>query len=91
MTAKQYSKTKKKSDLDKPVTLGLLLEYTDEFLIPRMAEMVEENNQRMDLRMNGMKKELIEEIRASEHRLKTYVDRKITETKESSLPYKKYA
>ena len=29
-------------DLNKNVTLGILLEYTDEFLMPKMGEMMDE-------------------------------------------------
>ncbi len=33
---------KNKEDLDKVVTLGVLLEFTDDFLIPKMGEMMDE-------------------------------------------------
>lgn len=32
----------KKDDLNKPVTMGMLLEYTDEFLLPRISDAITE-------------------------------------------------
>ena len=52
---------KKEEALNKPVTLGALLEYTDEFLIPKIGEVIKE------------------EIGASEHRLKSYIDDKLAD------------
>lgn len=52
-------------DLDKNITLGVLLEYTDEFLLPRMEERVREV--------------VKEEIGQSEYRMKDYIDRKLTD------------
>lgn len=52
-------------DLNKNVTLGVLLEYTDEFLLPRMEERVREV--------------VKEEIGQSEHRVKDYIDRKLSD------------
>ena len=36
--------THTKEELDKPFSLGVLLEYTDEFLIPKIGEMIKEGN-----------------------------------------------
>lgn len=56
---------KSEEELNKVVTLGVLLEYTDEFLIPRLSEMIDE---RMNERMGKL-----------EYNLKSYVDRKFVD------------
>lgn len=43
-----------KEDLEKNVTLGTLLEYTDEFLIPKMGEMMDEKFGILDKRIDGL-------------------------------------
>ena len=74
----------KQTDLDKPVSVGLLLEYTDEFLIPRFAEVVksmiteivppmiegaiEKNNKKLSGQIT--------------YELKTYVDEKLNKQTE---------
>jgi hypothetical protein len=67
---------KRKNDLKKPVTLGVLLEYTDEFLIPKMYEMTQEMIQDEHI---GMVKILKEEIAKSTHEIKSYMDDKLGE------------
>lgn len=47
MTRDEF-KQKNSAELEKPVTLGVLLQFTDEFLIPRMAEMVKEESNRLE-------------------------------------------
>ena len=63
MTAEEYAQ--KRNDLDKPVTMGLLLEFTDEFLIPRFSEL-------MDLKLKEANGQL-------EYNLKTYIDAKMAD------------
>ena len=62
---------KNKQDLDKVVTLGVLLEFTDEFLIPKMGEM-------MDEKIGASEKRMIENINSVtgklNHDLKVYID-----------------
>lgn len=55
----QYKKTQ--AELEKTVTLGVLLEFTDEFLIPKMTDLVKE------------------EVAGVEYRLKSYIDRKLSD------------
>lgn len=57
-----YKKKLKTADMNKVVTMGILLEYTDEFLIPRFADIIEESIRKS----NGELK----------HELKTYIDEK---------------
>lgn len=52
--------------LDQPVTLGVLLEYTDSFLIPRLTEIMDERFAKVDLR-----------FAEQEYRLKDYIDKKL--------------
>ncbi len=62
----------KKTDLNKTVTLGVLLEYTDEFLLPRIGEMFEDSEKRL-------KKYVNEENGQLKHELKTYIDDKLAD------------
>lgn len=48
-----------KEDLGKNVTLGTLLEYTDEFLIPKMGEMMDE---KMDEKIGKLRSDLIDHV-----------------------------
>lgn len=63
MTAKEYAK--KHSELEKLVTMGLLLEFTDEFLIPRFSDL-------MDIKLKEANGQL-------EYNLKTYIDNKMAD------------
>lgn len=67
---------KSEEDLNKAITLGVLLEYTDEFLIPKMSELMDEkivaSEQRIGERMN-------DRIGKLEYDLKSYVDQKLDE------------
>ena len=60
---------KNEEDLNKAVTIGVLLEYTDEILLPKMSELMDEkiaaSEARMDLKLGKL-----------EYNLKSYVDRK---------------
>ncbi len=51
---KPVSHQKDTADLEKVVTLGVLLEYTDEFLLPKIDEMFKESEQRMDGKLNKL-------------------------------------
>jgi len=79
MTAEEYAK--KQSDLDRPVTLGLLLEFTDEFLIPRFSELMDQRidekvpkifDARFDAKIGPALAKL-------EYNLKTYIDDKMAD------------
>ncbi len=63
---------KKKSDLNKVVTLGVLLEYTDEFLLPRIGEMFQDSEKRMKEEINAANGKL-------NHDLKVYIDQKLAD------------
>ena len=71
----QFSK-KHTNELEKPVTLGVLLEYTDSFLIPKMAELIKEETNGVEYRLKSFVKE---ENAGAEHRLKSYIDRKLSD------------
>ena len=59
----------KKTDLNQPVTLGLLLEYTDDFLLPKMTEIVHDTVNDIVDKKNAQ----------LEYKLKTYIDDKLAE------------
>lgn len=63
---------KNQEELSKTVTLGVLLEYTDEFLMPKMQEMIDGSEQRMTNTINGA-------IAKSENRMMDYIDRRLTD------------
>jgi len=63
---------KRKNDLEKPVTLGVLLEYTDEFLIPKICEI-------MDDKLKVERNETKGAMAKLEHNLKSYIDDKLGE------------
>jgi poly-D-alanine transfer protein DltD len=81
-----------KKQEDQVVTMGLLLEFTEDILIPRLSEVVDEKMDKrfdafevkmdkkfdeFDIKIDGKLKKMKAEI---EHSLKAYVDRKSTET-----------
>jgi hypothetical protein len=55
----------KSNNLDKPVTLGLLLEYTDEFLIPRLSDVIDDKIKTANA--------------GQESRIKSYMDDKLAD------------
>lgn len=57
----------KKEELNKTVTLGVLLEYTDEFLIPRMSDLMDEK----------LEEKFDKKLAVQTHELKDYVDKKL--------------
>lgn len=57
----------KKEDINRPVTLGVLLEYTDEVLLPRMEEMVNTVVNEVTQKKTGQ----------LEYNLKVYIDEKL--------------
>lgn len=65
-------KEKNQGDMGKAVTLGVLLEYTDEFLIPTMSDL-------MDEKILGVKSDLKSDMASMEHRLKSYIDDKLAD------------
>lgn len=71
---------KSEEDLNKAITLGVLLEYTDKFLIPKMSDLMDEkiaaSEQRIDKRMNESMNERMGKL---EYNLKSYVDRKFVD------------
>lgn len=78
--------TKKRSDLAKPVTLGLLLEYTDDFLLPKISDLMDErikiNNVKLEHKFETLehKFETLEhKISQTEHNLKVYIDDKLAD------------
>ena len=59
----------RQEDLDKNITLGTLLEYTDEFLIPKMGEMMDEKIgkldekiDKVDARVGKLRSDLIDHV-----------------------------
>ncbi|MFA5813397.1 MAG: hypothetical protein WC862_02695 [Patescibacteria group bacterium] len=58
-------KQKHQTELDRPVTMGILLEYTDEFLIPRFSELMDDK---------------IKEANAKQtHEIKSYLDNRLAD------------
>lgn len=70
----------KKDELNKVVTLGVLLEYTDGFLIPKISDLISESEKRVKSELRG---ELRGDINSSEgrikHELKEYIDDKLAD------------
>lgn len=62
--------------MDKPITMGLLLEYTDSFLIPKIHELMKEEIGASEERM---KIHVKQEVTGSEYRIKDYIDRKLSD------------
>lgn len=54
-----------RADLEKPVTLGVLFEFTDEVLLPRISDLIEVK--------------VDEKIARLEHNLKSYIDDKLAD------------
>ncbi|MBI5728790.1 MAG: hypothetical protein HY983_00900 [Candidatus Magasanikbacteria bacterium] len=73
-------RTYKKDELEQPVTLGVLLEYTDSFLMPKMVDIMDERfakvNERFD-KMDERFKETDNKIARNEYNLKVYIDEKL--------------
>lgn len=66
---------------DQVVTMGLLLEFTEDILIPRIGDMMDEKmDRRFDAFETKMDEKMDKKFKAVEHNLKDYVDRKSTET-----------
>lgn len=69
---------KSKDELSRPVTMGLLLEYTDEFLIPKFSQLmdnkVQENNKILE---NNLKDYIDKNNAKQEYNMKDYFDRKM--------------
>ena len=69
--AKKY-----KNDLDKPVTLGVLLEYTDEFLMPKIVEITKDT---ISEELGKFKDYTDRRFGKLENNLKSYIDDKLGE------------
>lgn len=63
-----------KSDWNKPITKGALLEYTDEFLVPKISELIKESETRIGEKIS---KCVSAESGALKHELKEYIDKKL--------------
>jgi hypothetical protein len=78
-----------KEELEKPVTLGLLLEYTDEFLIPKVSEIVESKvSEIVESKVSEIVESKVSEIVDKKintalgvfgHNLKAYIDDKLAD------------
>jgi len=71
--------TYQQEELDKPVTLGVLLEYTDEFLIPKMAEIMDEKLNESDRKIDKRFGEIDKRFGELEYNLKSYIDDKLAD------------
>lgn len=65
---------KNKEELDKVVTLGVLLEFTDEFLIPKMGELMDE---KINTAIDASEKRMMLAMGKLNHDLKVYIDEKL--------------
>lgn len=63
---------KHQSELEKPITMGVLLEYTDEFLIPKFSEL-------MDYKLESVNGEWDKKFASQTHELKSYIDDKLAD------------
>lgn len=63
---------KNEEELAKPVTLGILLEYTEEVLIPRFSDVVDDKIKESEERID-------QKFAKYNHELKDYIDRKLTD------------
>ncbi len=75
-------KSYRKSELDKPVTLGVLLEYTDDFLIPKISDIMDEKFKSRDEKINNLEnglKNLDNKVSKFEYNLKVYIDEKLSD------------
>ena len=67
-------------ELNKPVTLGILLEYTDEFLMPKIYDTM---GAMMDEKIGVANAKLEQKMKAGnaklEHNLKSYIDDKLAD------------
>lgn len=71
----------RKEDLQKPVTLGVLFEFTEEILLPRIEEIVKKVSG-LEKRMDGLEGKmegLEEKMGTMEYNLKAYIDKKFDE------------
>ena len=66
----------KKADLHKPVTMGLLLEYTDDFLLPKMADIIDD---RLGKTEDTLNKTIDQKNAQLEFHLKEYIDNKLAD------------
>lgn len=73
MTKDEF-KQKHASELNTPVTMGVLLEYTDQFLIPAMSEIIKGESGTIK---TEIKTEMKAEMAKLEHNLKSYIDDKL--------------
>lgn len=70
-------KTKvKKSAGDKPVTMNLLFEFTDEVLLPRMSDLMDD---KLDKRFAQLDLELDKRFAQQNYELKDYIDKKLAD------------
>lgn len=82
MTSEEYRQTKQ-SEFEKPITMGVLLEFTDSFLIPKIAELIKDESkslesrieERMDVKFSSVDKRFF----LLENNLKTYIDRRFSD------------
>lgn len=73
---------KNKSKLDKPVTLGLLMEYTDEILVPTIVNIFREEIKPIEKRLDGLDgriKAVEDRMNRVEYNLKDYIDKKMAD------------
>ena len=63
---------KNEEELAKPVTFGILLEYTEEVLIPRFSDVVDDKIKESEERMD-------KKFAKYNYELKDYIDRKLTD------------
>ncbi len=77
----------KKEELDKVVTLSVLFEFTDQVLIPRMADLMDvkinENlgvfKEEINEKFEGFEKKMNKKFANHEYNMKTYIDEKLAD------------
>ena len=68
MNMEDYKQQKSAEDLEKVVTMGVLLEYTHDLLLPAIDDMFQKSEERMDKKLGKL-----------EYNLKVYIDNKMAD------------
>ena len=72
-------KSFKKEEWNKPATVGLMLTFTDEVLLPRFADMIDEKFAEQNKRIDAKFVEQDKKISRVEYNIKEYIDKKMAD------------
>ncbi|MBD3311471.1 MAG: hypothetical protein GF349_03175 [Candidatus Magasanikbacteria bacterium] len=74
--------SRNESDLNRAVTLEVLLEYTDQFLIPKISDLIDDRFEQIDKRFDMVDdrfEQIDKRFYTQEHDLKSYIDDKLAD------------